>query len=132
MLIIKSRQKSNNNILRGGWYQLHYRIKIITTTTLLLLSLSTLQNNTTFRFSSLVYGLYAKLCFSGTWIDRWLINNNVIFLCLRFIFACFFVLYLYGCAVENSEISGFCASEIRAQCVQTINGWRELKRCVVL
>ena len=32
-------------------------------------TLSPLQNNTTFRISSLVYGLYAKLCFSGRWVD---------------------------------------------------------------
>ena len=31
--------------------------------------LSVLQNNTTFQFSSLVYGLYAKLSFLGTYVE---------------------------------------------------------------
>ena len=40
-----------------------------------------LRNRTTptFRFSSLVYGLCANLCFSSTRVDWWLINKNVIF-----------------------------------------------------
>ena len=72
------------------------------------------EHNTTFQFSSLVYGMNALQCFSGTWVEWRLIDKNVIFLCLRFIFACRLVLYLYACEVENPEISGFCVSKIRA------------------
>ena len=39
-------------------------------------------------------------------------QQNLIFFCLRFIFACRSVLYLYACAVKNPEISGFCTSKI--------------------
>ena len=53
----------------------------------------------------------ANLCFSGTWVDWWLINKNVIFLSC-FIFACRLVLYLYVCAVESPEISGFCVLKV--------------------
>ena len=35
------------------------------------------------------------------------------FYCLPFIFTCRLVLYLYACAVENPEISGFCVSKSR-------------------
>ena len=49
-----------------------------------------------------------------TKVDWWLANKNAILLCLRFIFTCRLVLYLYACAVENPEILGFCVSEIRA------------------
>ena len=53
-----------------------------------------IKNNTTPRFSSLVFdNLYALLCFSGTWVDKWLIfNKNIIFAlsplhsCLPFVF----------------------------------------------
>ena len=70
-------------------------------------------NNTTFWFSSLIYGLCAKLCFSGTWLDWWLIDKNIIFLCRRFIFASRLVLYFYACAIENTDISGLCVSKSR-------------------
>ena len=43
-------------------------------------------------------------------------NQQKFFCCLRFIFACRLVLYLYTCAVGNPEISGFCVSKCR--------GWR--------
>ena len=76
----------------------------------LLVYLSVLQNNATFRFSSLVYGLKALLCLSGTKIHWWLANEDVFFFCLCFIL----VLYLYAFAVDNPEISGFCESEIIA------------------
>ena len=77
-----------------------------------------------FDFSSLVYGLYT-LCFSGTNLNWWLANKNV------FIFACHLVLYLYACAVENPVISVSVYQKSK-QCLQTINGWRKLKRSVVL
>ena len=65
-------------------------------------------------------------CFLGTKVDWWLVNNNVIFFCFRFIFACCFVLYSYARSFENPEISGFCVSRVRA--VQ----WRKSKSSVVL
>ena len=69
--------------------------------------LSALQNNNKFRFS-------------GDW---WLIKKKMSFFsCLRFIFACRLVLYLYACAVENPL--GFCASKSEV-CPQTINEWRK-------
>ena len=42
-------------------------------------SLVCVKNNTTFRFSSLVYGLYAKQCFSGTKVNWCLINKKMSF-----------------------------------------------------
>ena len=59
------------------------------------------QNNTIFRFPSLVWGMYT-------------LHQQKNFFCLCSIFACRLILYLYVCAVDNSEISGFCESKIRA------------------
>ena len=67
-----------------------------------------LRNRTTLPFDFLIYGLCANLCCSGTWVDWWLINKKCLFPASHFIFACRFVLYLYVCAVKNSEIPGFC------------------------
>ena len=64
------------------------------------------QNNSTFQCSSLVFSLYAKLCFLDIWVDWWLINKNLIFLCLSFVFVCRLVLCLYACAqlrILNSD-----------------------------
>ena len=75
----------------------------------LFLAISCLRNRTTLCF---VYGLFANLVFFQI-----LVTNQqkylfpLIFLCLRFIFACRLVLYLYACAVENPKISGFCVSK---------------------
>ena len=82
---------------------------------LLLQEINCLRNRTTLRFdfSSLVYGLCVNLFFSGTWVDWRLINKNVIFLCLRFIFDLVLHLYAMRIAVQNPEISGFCLWKIR-------------------
>ena len=65
-LIFQVFQKEN---LRGDWY------------------FSALQSNTTFRFSSLVYSLCAKLCFSGTWEDWWRLlvhgKTPAVWFCIR-------------------------------------------------
>ena len=79
------------------------------------------KQHTTFQYSSLVYGMCANLCFSSTRIYWRLINKNVIFLFLYFIFACRLVVYLYVCAVENPEFSGFCVSKSRGLQIQNEN-----------
>ena len=72
------------------------------------------QHYVSIRYSSLVYGLCANLCFSSTRVAWGLINKKCHF---SAVFALFFAyrlaLYLYTCAVENPEISGFCVSKSR-------------------
>ena len=65
---------------------------------IVLMIIASLQNNTTFRNLSLVYGPVCTLCFSGTKVDWWLADKNVIFSSLHF--CLLFVFYLYACGVE--------------------------------
>ena len=65
--------------------------------------LSVLQNNITFRFSLLVYGIYAL------YIDR-LMTSQRKFHCLPFVFT---FIRIHSCTV-NPEILGFCLSETEA------------------
>ena len=90
-----------------------------------------LQSDSRLRLYSLVYSLYAILCFSGTKVDWWLTNypKKCHFFCFRFILAC--RLILYACVVEKSLISEFCVFEIRAVPIQTINEWRKLKHFIL-
>ena len=63
--------------------------------------------NTTFQYSSLVYGPVCKSMlfqYKGSLVSN---QERCHFSAvLRFIFACRLVLYLYACADENPEISG--------------------------
>ena len=79
---------------------------------------SVLQNNTTVRFSSLIYGMYALLCFSGINVNWWLGNKN--FFCLRFTFA-WRLVFIYTHAqlrILKFQDSVYLKS---VQCLQTIN-----------
>ena len=65
-----------------------------------------------FDFLHLLWSVCKAMLFR--YMNRLVTNQQQ---CLRFISACRFVLYIYACAVKRPEMSEFCASEIRAQCV---------------
>ena len=67
--------------------------------------MSALQNNTTFRFSPLVCGLFALLCISGTMVDFCLANKTqTLFSVLAsFLLTVAFCIYTH-CAVENNDL----------------------------
>ena len=91
--------------------------------------LSVLQNNKTFRFSPLVYGMYANLCFSGTRVDWWLINKNTIFsVSVSFLFPVWFCIYTQFRILEFQD----CVYQKEEVCAKTINEWRASERSVIL
>ena len=70
-----------------------------------------LQDNTTFRFSSLIYSLYVLLYFSATSLQP---TKMPFYSLIASFFSGCLVLYFCACVVENPEISWFCVSKIRA------------------
>ena len=64
----------------------------------------------TFRFSSLVYGLYVLLCFWSTKVDWWIANKNIIFSWLHFCLPFCFV-FLRMCSCESWNFKILCVSE---------------------
>ena len=93
-----------------------------------------------FRFSSLVYGLCANLCFSSTRVAWWLINKstnqlinkNVIFLLSSLHFCLPFGFVFIRMSSWESWNSRILCIKKQTIWTQTINKWRISKRSVVL